>query len=318
MDLNDIISVFSDHTFITVGLGAAVFGAISGILGTFAVLRKQSLIGDAISHATLPGICIMFLITGTKSTSLFLVGAFISGIIASCIIMYMTNISKIKYDSALGMILSVFFGLGLVLLTYIQKTPNANQAGLDKFLFGQASTLLKVDVKVMSVALVFSLLLVLLFWKQFKLICFNSEFAGSLGLPVKKLDFLLTCLIVLAIVMGLQTVGVILMSAMLIAPAVSARQWTDKLYMMIIISAIFGAISGITGTMISFFIPKMPTGPIIVVVMSTITVVSILFAPNRGVVWKQIRDMRNNERINNDIQTLLIREEENLNGVTSN
>lgn len=316
--MKEIINIFSDHTFITVGLGAAIFGAISGILGTFAVLRKQSLIGDAISHATLPGICIMFLITGTKSTSLFLLGAFISGIIASSIIMYMTSISKIKYDSALGMILSVFFGLGLVLLTYIQKTPNANQAGLDKFLFGQASTLLKIDVKVMSIALIFSLILVLLFWKQFKLICFNSEFAGSLGLPIGKLDFLLTCLIVLAIVMGLQTVGVILMSAMIIAPAVSARQWTDKLYIMIIISAVFGSISGIAGTMISFFVPKMPTGPVIVVVMSLITIISILFAPKRGIVWKKIRDRENTEKINNEIKTTYMGEEENLSGFTSN
>lgn len=314
--MNGLMSVFSDHTFITVGLGATVFGAIAGILGTFAVLRKQSLIGDAVSHATLPGICIMFLITGTKSTSLFLLGAFISGIIASSIIMYMTSVSKVKYDSALGMILSVFFGLGLVLLTYIQKTPNSNQAGLDKFLFGQASTLLKLDVKVMNIALIVSIVIVSLFWKQFKLICFNSEFADSLGMPVGKLDFLLTCLIVLAIVMGLQTVGVILMSAMIIAPAVSARQWTDRLWSMMIISSLFGAFSGLTGTIISFFIPKMPTGPIIVVVMSTITFISLLFAPNRGIVWKKVRNKKNNKKINNDIDDL--QSEEDLYGITSN
>lgn len=315
--MNSLVSVFSDHTFITVGLGATIFGAIAGILGTFAVLRKQSLIGDAVSHATLPGICIMFLITGSKNTSLFLLGAFISGIIASSIIMYMTNISKVKYDSSLGMILSVFFGLGLVLLTYIQKTPNSNQAGLDKFLFGQASTLLKLDVKVMGVALIISIVIVLLFWKQFKLICFNSEFANSLGMPVRKLDFLLTCLIVLAIVMGLQTVGVILMSAMLIAPAVSARQWTDKLWSMMIISSLFGAFSGLVGTIVSFFIPKMPTGPIIVVVMSVITFVSLLFAPNRGLVWKKVKDKKNSRKINNDIDNLQ-NQEDDLHGITSN
>ena len=297
--LDFLYDILLDHTLITVGLGSAIFGIISGVLGTYAVLRKQSLIGDAISHAALPGICIIFLITGTKETSLFLIGALISGIIASSVIMYITNVSKIKYDSSLGMVLSVFFGLGLVLLTYIQKIPNANQAGLERFLFGQASTLLKSDVKVMAIVGLLVVFITSLLWKEFKLLCFNSEFGASLGFPIKKLDFLLTGLLVVSIVMGLQTVGVILMSSMIIAPAVAARQWTDKLWLMMILSALFGSVSGITGTLISFFIPKMPTGPIIVVVMSIITFISILFAPNRGIIWKIIRDRKNRENINN-------------------
>ncbi|AFS77428.1 zinc transport system membrane protein TroC [Gottschalkia acidurici 9a] len=296
--LNFLKDVLLDHTFITVGLGATAFGAISGILGTFAVLRKQSLIGDAISHATLPGICIMFLLTGTKSTPLFLIGALISGIVASVIVMYITKVSKVKYDSSLGMILSVFFGLGLVLLTYIQKIPNANQAGLDKFLFGQASTLLKIDVKIMGAVAIIVIIITSLLWKEFKILCFNSEFGASLGLPMKKLDFLLTCLLVLSIVMGLQTVGVILMSAMIIAPAVAARQWTDKLWLMTVLSAIFGSVSGISGTLVSFFIPKMPTGPVIVIIMSCIVFISILFAPSRGVIWNKIKNRKNKETVN--------------------
>ncbi|MBU5437099.1 metal ABC transporter permease [Tissierella sp. MSJ-40] len=297
--MNFLYDILLDHTLITVGLGSAIFGIISGVLGTYAVLRKQSLIGDAVSHAALPGICIIFLITGTKETSLFLIGALISGIIASSVIMYITNVSKIKYDSSLGMVLSVFFGLGLVLLTYIQKIPNANQAGLERFLFGQASTLLKFDVKIMAIVGLLVVFITSLLWKEFKLLCFNSEFGASLGFPIKKLDFLLTGLLVVSIVMGLQTVGVILMSSMIIAPAVAARQWTDKLWLMMILSALFGSISGITGTLISFFVPKMPTGPIIVVVMSAITFISILFAPNRGTIWKIIRDRKNEENINN-------------------
>lgn len=288
--MKTILSILSDHTFITVGLGATLFGSISGILGTFAVLRKQSLVDDVISRTTLPGICIMFLITSSKSISLFLVGAFIAGIIASSIITYTTNNFKIKYGSVLG----------IVLLTYIQKTPNANQAGFYKILFGQADTLLNMDVKVMGVALISLLFLMLILWRQFKLLCFNREFGESLGMPMKKLDFLLTSLIVLAIAVGLQTVGVILMIAMIIVPAVSARQWADKLWVMVLVSAIFGAILGTAGTI-----------PTIMVMMSIITFLSVLFAPNKGIVWKRIRRRVDNKKIN-------VKEEELVDVVTSN
>lgn len=287
-----IKEILLDHTFIVVSLGSLLFGIISGILGTFSVLRKQSLIGDAISHATLPGICIVFLITGTKSTPLFLIGALITGIVASLIIMLITNKTKIKYDSALGIILSVFFGLGIVLLTYIQKIPNANQAGIDKFLFGQASTLLKIDVKIMGVVAVLIILITTLLWKEFKILCFNREYGLSIGFCMKKIDILLTGLLVLAIVMGLQTVGVILMSSMIIAPAVAARQWTDRLWLMVVLSASFGAISAVGGTLISFFIPKMPTGPIIVVIMSTITFTSVLYKQIKNTGLKQEKQIK--------------------------
>lgn len=288
--MKTILSILSDHTFITVGLGATLFGSISGILGTFAVLRKQSLVDNVISRTTLPGICIMFLITSSKNISLFLVGAFIAGIIASSIITYTTNNFKIKYGSVLG----------IVLLTYIQKTPNANQAGFYKILFGQADTLLNMDVKVMGVALISLLFLMLILWRQFKLLCFNREFGESLGMPMKKLDFLLTSLIVLAIAVGLQTVGVILMIAMIIVPALSARQWADKLWVMVLVSAIFGAILGTAGTI-----------PTIMVMMSIITFLSVLFAPNKGIVWKRIRRRVDNKKIT-------VKEEELVDVVTSN
>ncbi len=178
-----------------------------------------------------------------------------------------------------------------MLLTYIQKIPNANQAGLENFLFGQVSTILQRDVIFMGIVAVFTILPVILFWKEFKLLSFDHDFAAIIGFSTNKLDLLLTTLMVIAVIAGLQSVGgVVLMSAMLIAPAVSARQWTDKLSVMIVLSSIFGgAVSGVVGTLISSSIPKMPTGPIIVVVVTIIAFISMLFAPNRGgLIWKKL------------------------------
>ncbi|MDU4959161.1 MAG: iron chelate uptake ABC transporter family permease subunit [Sporomusaceae bacterium] len=286
-----------DHTLFTVSLGSALFGLISGTLGVYEVLRKRSLIGDAISHAALPGICLAFLLTGVKETSLLLAGALLSGWLAALTVLFISRQTKIKYDTSLGMTLSVYFGAGLVLLTFIQKLPNANQAGLEKFLFGQAATLLARDIELMAVIAVASLAAVTLFWKEFKLLCFDSDYAASAGFPVRALDIFLTGLVVVAIVAGLQTVGVVLMSAMLISPAVAARQWTDRLSVMVLLSAVFGAASGVLGSFISAMGPRVPTGPAIIIVVSAIVFVSLLAAPNRGLLWKRLSDRKNRAAI---------------------
>ena len=298
MNLLDLI--FTDYTLQIVSLGSALLGIISGVLGSFAVIRKESLLGDAVSHAALPGIAIAFLITQTKRTEVLLVGALISGLIATFLILSISKYSRIKFDSALALILSVFFGGGMVLLTHIQKIPNANQAGLDKFIFGQASTLLKSDVKVMGILGVILIALVIIFWKEFQLVSFDADYAESLGFSTKKITTLLFSMIVTSIIIGLQTVGVILMSAMLTAPAVAARQWTDKLSVMVILSATFGAIAGVLGTILSSIVSKLPTGPTIVIVISTIVIFSLAFAPNRGLIWKYFRDKKNKREINED------------------
>ncbi len=289
--------VLGDYTFRIVSLGSMLLGIISGVLGSFAVIRKQSLLGDAVSHSALPGIALAFLFTQTKRTEVLLLGALIFGLLSTFIIVGISKYSRIKFDSALALVLSVFFGGGMVLLTFIQKMPNANQAGLEKFIFGQASTLLKRDVQIMAISGIVLLFIVLLFWKEFKLVSFDEEFAESLGFSTKKITYLLFFIIVIAIIIGLQAVGVILMSSMLIAPAVAARQWTDKLSLMVILSAIFGAVSGLTGTILSSLVSKLPTGPMIVIVMSTIVLISLTLAPNRGLVWKYFRDKKSRKEI---------------------
>lgn len=298
--LNILELILTDHTLRIVSFGSALLGIIAGVLGSFAVIRKESLLGDAVSHAALPGIAIAFLLTQTKKTEVLLLGALISGLIATLLILAIDKYSRIKFDSALALVLSVFFGGGIVLLTYIQKLPNANQAGLENFIFGQASTLLKRDVGVMVVLGIILIFLVILFWKEFKIVSFDEEYAESLGFYTRKITILLFAMIVTAIIIGLQTVGVILMSAMLTAPAVAARQWTDKLSIMVVLSAFFGGISGVIGTIMSSAVSKLPTGPMIVIVISGIVIISLAFAPNRGLLWKYIRDRKNKKEINED------------------
>lgn len=285
--------VVSDYTLRTITLGTAALGAICGMLGSFAVLRKQSLLGDAISHAALPGIAIAFLITQTKDNNMLLLGALISGILATYWIRGIVTRTHLKTDAALGIILSVFFGFGMLLLTYIQKQPNANQAGLDKYLFGQAATLVTKDVRMLLYVLGGSLFILLLFWKELKVMLFDPEYTQTLGFNVKFLDLLITFCIVLAIVLGLQTVGVVLMSAMLLAPAAAARQWTDKLWVMLFIAAIFGIIAGVSGTAISAAGKNLSTGPVIVLIAVGIVLFSFVFSPTRGLLMRQFKFRKN-------------------------
>ena len=283
------MDLFGDYTLRLVALGSAILGATSGALGSFAYLRRQSLLGDAVSHAALPGIVLAFMLTGSKVPLVLMVGAGLAGWVGTLAVQLVVRRSRVPYDSALGIVLAVFFGAGLVLLTHIQKLPNAAQAGLESFLFGQAASLLKRDVVTMAVLGAAALVVLIMLWKEFKVLSFDPDFAASLGLPVRRLDGLLTLLLVVAIVIGLQTVGVVLMSAMIVAPGAAARQWSRRLAPMVLIAAAIGIFSGITGSIFSSYIPRLPTGPTIVLVLSAIFLASLFMAPQRGLLWRSLR-----------------------------
>lgn len=295
--MTDFLQIFTDYTLRNVALGSALLGIVGGVLGAFAMLRRQSLLGDVLAHAALPGICLAFMLTGSKLPLVLLVGGGLAGWLASLLVLAVLRNSRLPEDSALGVMLSSFFGFGIALLTFIQGSDNANQAGLDKFIFGQAATIVESDVWNFVLLGGVALLVVLLFYKEFKLISFDPSYAGSLGLPVSRLGVLLTSLTVLAVMVGLQTVGVVLMAAMLIAPAAAARQWTDKLDRMIWLSALFGVLAGAGGATISATRENLPTGPLVILVVSAILVVSLFFAPLRGLFWDWIRGNQNRQRI---------------------
>jgi manganese/zinc/iron transport system permease protein len=291
---------FEDPNIRFVVFGAVLLTSSSAIVGSFTFLNKKSLIGDAIAHAVLPGVCLGFLLSGTKNPIYLVIGAFITGTLSIFVVNYITAKTRIKEDTAIGLVLSVFFGIGIFLLTIIQKSGNAAQSGLDSFLFGKAASLVAADLVVFGTVAVILLVMVFLLFKEFTLLAFDKNFAIVIGLPVRWIEMVLTSLIVLAVVIGIQAVGVVLMAAILITPAAAARFWTDKIKVMILLASLFGALSGITGAYISFVAPAMPTGPWIVIVISVIAFVSFFFAPRRGIINRYIRQTMIRRTINDE------------------
>lgn len=278
-------------------LGATLLGIIGGVMGSFALLRRQSLLGDALAHAALPGVCIAYLLTHSKSPTPLFFGALFAGLVGALFILAVVRFSRVKEDSAIGIVLSVFFGVGIVLLTYIQKLPFGNQSGLDKYLFGQAATLLPGDIQLMAVLGSLVLCTVILFFKELKLLAFDREFGASLGYPMRRLEVLLTLLLVVVVVVGLKTVGVVLMVATLITPAAAARQWTERLGVMLLLAAFIGGGSGAVGALVSASVANLPTGPVIVLCSSAVLVISLLAAPRRGLLWAALAHRRLVHRI---------------------
>jgi manganese/zinc/iron transport system permease protein len=285
--------LFFDYTIRNVALGSAILGVVGGVLGSFAILRRQGLFGDALAHATLPGVCVAFILSGAKAPIVLMTGAALSAGLGALLILTIVNQTRIKQDAALGIVLSVFFGAGAVLITYIGGSGSGNQSGLDRFIFGQAATIVRDDVITMGILASLALLIVALLFKEFKLLSFDPAFAASLGFPVGRLNVLLTMLIVVAVIIGIQAVGVVLMAAMLIIPAAAARQWTDGLGTMLVISGLFGALSGVSGALISATGANLPTGPLIVLCATTLLVLSLFLGRSQGFLWVWIESRRN-------------------------
>ncbi|MCM3748227.1 metal ABC transporter permease [Paenibacillus pasadenensis] len=293
---DSIAALASDPNLRWITLGCMLLGLSSGMIGCFAYLRRQSLMGDTIAHTALPGICVAFLLTGVKSLPVFMLGAVAAGILGTLAIRVITARSRIKADAAMGIVLSSFFGIGIVLLTMIQHSGDGSQSGLDKFLFGQAAAMVASDVSLMGgVSLVLAVVCALLF-KEFKLLAFDPAFAKGAGFSVSLLDFLMQALVVTAVVAGIQAVGVVLVAALLITPAVSARFWTERLGRMVVLSGIFGMASGLLGAWISSQAHQLPTGPVSVLAAAAVFLVSVLFGSKRGLLT--VRLTRRRARLN--------------------
>lgn len=290
-------SILTDGNTQWVLLSTLLLGIASGVLGSFALLRKQSLIGDAVAHAALPGICFAFMFMGEKNFFVLLIGAAATGLLAAYTIQLITNTTRIKEDTAICLVLSVFFGLGIVLLTKVAQMPTGNQSGLDDFIFGQAASLVGRDVQLMGLTAAALIIITSLLFKEFKVSTFDPQFARGIGLPVGFLNFLFVSLLVITVVIGIQAVGVILMAAMLITPAISARYWTDSLRTMVFISGMVGGLSGAVGTLISTLGKGLSTGPFIVLTATIIFIISMLFSPKRGLISVILKRLKNDDRL---------------------
>ena len=283
------------HTFRTVAAGAALMGLIGGVIGSFAVARGQSLMGDAVSHATLPGVVLAAMLVGVREPWALIAGASLTGVAAAAAITLTARSTPVKFDSALALVLTATFGLGMVLLV-AQSRGDSAQAGLNNFLFGQAAAIVTADLLTIGATAVLVLAVVAWRWNDFRAICFDYHFAQVAGVAVRRVDLLLVLLLVVTIAAGLKVVGVVLMSAMLVAPPLAARQWSDRFVVVCGLSALFGAIGGFCGTFVSILGPSLATGPLVVLSLGGIALASILLAPRHGLLFEHLRARRRRGR----------------------
>ncbi len=265
------MSILTDYTLRTILLGTMSLGLFCAILGSFAVLRRQSLVGDTLAHAALPGVCLGFLLTGSKAPLPVLIGAALTAGLAMAWVRWITTKTRTDWNTALGIALTSLFGLGVLLLSLIQRSPSANQAGLDTILFGQAAALVQENVIAILIVGIVATTILFRIRQPYQLLAFDPDFARASGLNVARIEFLQTTLLVAGIIIGLNTVGVVLLSALLVAPTVAARPWVRSTTQLLVVAAILGLISSATGALISVNTPNLPTGPTVVII-STLAV----------------------------------------------
>jgi manganese/zinc/iron transport system permease protein len=297
--------LFERYNTSIVIIAATLLGLAAGIVGTFALLRKRAMMGDAIAHCTLPGIALAFLVaTGVgasgRSLPVLLAGASIAGILGILAVQAIVRHTRIRDDAAIAVALSVFFGIGIVLLSYIQSMPTGTQGGLGHFIYGQTAAMQVHDARIIGGAAILAVVVALAFYKELRLVCFDDRFAAAIGLRVDLLDLLMMGLVVLVTVIGLQAVGLLLIVAMLIIPPAAARFWTHRFGRTTLAAAFIGAVSGYLGSAASALLPRLPTGAVIVLTAGAVFLFSMFFAPQRGVIAATLRHGRLRVRIATD------------------
>ncbi|MCC6700004.1 MAG: metal ABC transporter permease [Fluviicola sp.] len=263
--------MFSDPTLVRVFLGTFLIGLIAAVVGFFTFLQKKALIGDAVSHAILPGVILAYAFSGVRETWILLIGAFVSGWLATQQISWLERTTKLKSDTVIAVVMSTFFALGLCGLSWLQLNPDDGQAGLSDFLFGKIAAISMVDIYFLMGIAIFILLVVALRFRYFVSFAFNREFMIGKGFSEKRNSFLLNTMIILAVAMGIQALGVVLMSALLIVPVASARMLTNKINLLFVVAIGIGCFSAVFGAYISTLKENMPTGPWIIMVLTMIT-----------------------------------------------
>lgn len=282
-----------EYNTLVVLIGVSLLGMTAGVIGSFAVLRRRALAGDALAHASLPGICATFLIFERRELHLLLGGALASALLGILVVSLLRRWTRLKEDAAIGIVLSVFFGAGIALGRMVQnRSTAASKAGLDSFLFGKTSGMIAEDVVFIAFVSAVSMLTAWIVFKELKAATFDPGFARSQGWPVFGLDLLVLALIAVTVMIGLPAVGVVLVAAMLILPAAAARFWTDRLERMICLAALFGGGIGIVGTLLSAEFERAPAGAVIVLTGSALLVTSILCAPKRGLASRIVAEKR--------------------------
>lgn len=300
------MSALLDYNICLVLAGTILLGVSAGVVGTFMLLRKRALVGDVASHAALPGLGVAYLVMerlqpgSGKWLPGLLLGATLSATAGLLFSHAVRQIRRIQEDAALGITLGLFFGLGVAILTLIQTLPTGQAAGLNDFVFGKAAALTAADVEGLAVMAAGVLLVCSLLHKELGLLCFDAEFAAASGWPVEKLDLILTALVIAVAVLGMQSVGLLLVVALLVLPPTAARFWTDRLGTLVWTSALLGGLASAGGVWLSATFPKLATGAVIALMGSGLFFVSFLWGRRRGVYWVWLAERQTRRRIGLD------------------
>lgn len=291
------VEFFADHTFRMVFFGTSLIGLVAGTLGCFAYLRKQAMISDVVSHAALPGLLggfwVSVLLFGDgRNMAALMVGSIVAGIVAVWLADRITHWSKVGLDAAMAIVLSTFFGAGLIVMHLGSRSGQTGQGGVQDYLFGNASTLTRADIVTILVVGVLSGLIIVVLGRPLGIRCFDPHFSAVRGLPVRALDLIIFALIVVATVVGLKAVGLVLMVAFVLMPPAAARQWVRSTRGLFLLSGLIGAAASGIGAYLSISIGRIPTGPLVVLMLFAAVVLSLVAAPNRSVLMRTVHRAR--------------------------
>ncbi|MCB0336965.1 MAG: metal ABC transporter permease, partial [Bdellovibrionales bacterium] len=283
-----ILTFQSGYNTSVVMIGVSLLGMAAGVTGVFVLLRERAMVSDAIAHSTLPGLALAFLVLHAlgieRSFGWLLFGAVLSGLFGLLLIHLLSHYTRLAEEASIGAVLSVFFGAGVVLLSVIQSLGSSGSAGLSHFIYGHTASMLREDAQRLVIINATAIGISALLFKEFRLLCFDTEFARVQGWSVRLLDAVMLCLLLVVVVFGLQSVGMLLIVALLIIPATAARFWTNSLRTMLVVAGFLGTLSGYLGAAISAFFPRMPTGAVIVLSAGVFFSISFLVAPERGLL----------------------------------
>jgi len=277
---------FLTYNTLVVAVGVAAVGCAAGVVGTFGVLRKRALVGDAAAHATLVGVATALLLTGQRDLAVLLVGGLLSAMVAIVFLVFIRKFTRTRDDAATAIVLSVSFGLGITLISGMVSRGVPGSGGLERFLLGHTASLTVNDALLLGIVSVVGVLCIVVGLKEATLVAFDSDFAAAAGWPAAIIDLVLIGLIAVMVVVGLPAAGAVLVTALVVIPPAVARQWTERLIPMLVIAGLVGLFSGLVGVVLSSLAVQVPTGPVVVLVATAFLIVSILVAPCRGILWR--------------------------------
>jgi len=277
------------YNTLVVAAGVAAVGFAAGVVGSIGVLRRRALVGDAAAHATLVGVAVAFLVSGRRDLPVLLPGALVSAIASLGVLVLLRRYTRTRDDAATAIVLGVSFGLGVVLISGITARGIPGSAGLEQFLLGHTAALTAADAVLLAGVSAAAVAVLAIGLKEATLVSFDAAFAAATGWPVTLIDYVLVALVAVMVVVGLPAAGAVLVTALVVIPPVAARQWTDRVSTMLVLSGIFGLVAAVVGVLASAAVPRLATGPLVVLVAAAIFAFSFLAAPHRGWLARMIR-----------------------------